>query len=726
MKKSFIILVGFLIAIISLSNTSIAQRTCGTDAYQSMQFQKNPKLAIKRQLIEDQVQSWIQNQSYNSKSKKAVVTIPVVVHVVYSNNNQNISDAQVQSQIVVLNKDYRRSNADASNTPTAFQGVAADCEIEFCLAQQDPNGAATNGITRTSTSTNSFSTNDNVKSTSSGGEDAWPRNDYLNIWVCNLSGGLLGYATPPGGPASTDGVVIGYDYFGTVGTVSPPFNKGRTTTHEIGHWLDLYHTFNGGCSGTSQSNCSTSGDRICDTPPTSSFNYGCPSNSQNTCTETPTDQNDMHMNFMDYVDDACMNLFTLDQKSRMLATLNGTRSSILASQGCGNTTSNALDASISGIISPGGTGCTTSITPIVTLNNLGSNTLTSVTINYDIDGSTNTMYSWTGSLAPFDKVDVTLPSITASTGSHTFNCSTSNPNGGADQDPSNDANLQAFTITGAGAGSPLPFTEGFEGPTFPPSGWTLDNPESNASWTRDTSSSGFGNSNACAQMFFYSPAEDITGQSDHLYTIELDFSTASLPAVMEWNLAYAQWDSFNYDSLIIWVSTDCGSTWTRAWQKGGSQMATAPNTESTFTPNNTEWRAESLSLDAFIGNPIVQIQFQAYSLWGNNLYIDDINIYASIDTTISLKPSNSFEEEISIYPSPTNGQVNIVSNGKQTRKLDVTVFNSAGEIIRQDSGILRANESFTLDISGNARGIYYLRIIENNTSIITRKLSLIK
>jgi len=721
MEKKYLFLTAFFISSLFNLNYSFSQRTCGYDSYLSQQFQTNPKFEIKRQLIEQQLQEWIQNQPKNDISKKVIVTIPVVVHIVYNNNSQNISDAQIQSQISVLNEDYRRTNTDASNTPTSFQTVAADCEIEFCLAQQDPNGVATNGITRTSTSTTSFF-NDNVKSTSAGGKDGWPRNDYLNIWVCNLSGGLLGYATPPGGSATTDGVVIGYNYFGTVGTLSPPFNKGRTTTHEIGHWLDLFHTFDGGCAGTSQSNCATSGDRICDTPPTSSPNYGCPSNTQNSCTETPTDQNDMHMNFMDYVDDNCMNLFTLDQKSRMVGTLNGVRSTLLSSQGCANTSSNNLDASISGIISPTGAGCSSTITPIVTLINLGLNTLTSITINYNIDGGPNSTFLWTGSLTTSNNEDVTLPNIVVLSGTHIFNSSTSNPNGGTDQNLTNDANSQSFTINGAGSGSQLPFFEGFEDNTFPPVGWTLDNPESNATWSRDTSTSGFGGSTACAQMYFFSPTEDITGQSDYLYTLELDFSTATSPTVMEWNLAYAQWGSSNYDSLIIWASIDCGSTWNRVWQKGGTQLATAPDNTNSFVPSDTEWINESINLSNFIGNSSVQIQFQAFSQWGNNLFIDDINIHTPTD----LSPIIINNSEIRIFPNPTNGILNFEYNGKKERKLNMTIFNSVGELITERKINFEKGKSYTLDISENARGIYFIRIVEDKATIMSRKISLIR
>ena len=195
--------------------------------YLEYQYSLDPQLEQRMQQNEIDFQRIIANQPENSNN--SIITIPVVVHVVYYNSTENISTAQIQSQIDVLNEDFRRLNADAVNTPAGFQPVAADSEIEFCLATTDPNGNPTDGITRTQTSQSSFSTNDGVKYSSSGGIDAWNTSEYLNIWVCDISGGILGYAQFPGGPSSSDGIVCDYAYFGTIGTATAPFNLGRTT-----------------------------------------------------------------------------------------------------------------------------------------------------------------------------------------------------------------------------------------------------------------------------------------------------------------------------------------------------------------------------------------------------------------------------------------------------------------------------------------------------------------
>ena len=212
--------------------------------------------------------------------------------------------------------------------PSTFSSLVADAEINFCLANRDPNGNATTGIVRVQTSQTSFSTNDGMKSASSGGSNAWPTNQYLNIWVCNMSGGILGYAQFPGGAAATDGVVIGYTCFGTTGTAQAPFNRGRTATHEVGHWLNLRHIWGDATCGS---------DLVSDTPVHNTSNYGCPSHPRSNSCGTSAE---MFMNYMDYVDDACMQMFSNGQKARMQALFvsGGARAGLATSPGCSGST----------------------------------------------------------------------------------------------------------------------------------------------------------------------------------------------------------------------------------------------------------------------------------------------------------------------------------------------------------------------------------------------------
>ncbi len=273
------------------------------------------------------------------KTNGGVYTIPVVVHVVWGTTAQNIDDEFILSQIDVLNADYRRLNDDADETPAAFEGLAADAQIEFCLAQQDPDGVASSGIERVETDVASWSLfvsptasnyADKVKDADDGGADPWPRTEYLNIWVCNLGGGLLGYATPPGGPSGKDGVVIGYKYFGD-GSPGGVYNKGRTATHEVGHWLGLNHTW-GDDDFDPEPQCDGD-DNMDDVPNQEDATYGAPTFPRlDDC--SPVSPGIMFMNYMDYVDDGAMNMFTIDQADKMRTILETTRESILSSPGC--------------------------------------------------------------------------------------------------------------------------------------------------------------------------------------------------------------------------------------------------------------------------------------------------------------------------------------------------------------------------------------------------------
>jgi hypothetical protein len=232
--------------------------------------------------------------------------VNVVVHVVYNTADENISDAQIKSQIVVLNRDFRAKNPDKSKVPTPFAGLVSDPMIEFKLAK----------IIRKQTTQTEFQDDDAVKWDAKGGSNVVSPNRYLNIWVCTLGGGLLGYAQFPGGPIKTDGVVILNTAFGTNGTAKAPFNKGRSATHEIGHYFNLRHIWGDteDCSG---------GDLVADTPNAETANFGKPTFPHVTCHNGPN--GDMFMNYMDYVDDDSMFMFTAGQVQRMHVTCDGPR-----------------------------------------------------------------------------------------------------------------------------------------------------------------------------------------------------------------------------------------------------------------------------------------------------------------------------------------------------------------------------------------------------------------
>jgi hypothetical protein len=292
------------------------RRQCGTLAAHYLLVEQDPSFRDRLSALEEATARRMALGTADVPAK--MVTIQVVVHVLYNKDPENISDAQIKSEIDVLNQDFRSKNPNIKNVPKPWKGLVADAKVQFALASKDPAGSPTTGITRTRTDRTSFSVNDEIKFTARGGKDTWGTN-YLNCWVGTLRGGLLGYAQFPGGPPETDGVVILNTGFGTTGTAAPPFNGGQTTTHEVGHWLNCRHIWGDdpGCAID---------DRCTDTPSQATQNFGCPTFPHVSCNNGPN--GDMFMNFMDYVDDSCMSMFTPQQVARMLATLEGPRSTL--------------------------------------------------------------------------------------------------------------------------------------------------------------------------------------------------------------------------------------------------------------------------------------------------------------------------------------------------------------------------------------------------------------
>jgi hypothetical protein len=275
---------------------TVTQRKCASNDVLERQMIENPQLANKMAQIEEFTQNYMENQ--HGRLVNGKVEIPVVVNVLYKTTGENISLAQIQSQIDVLNKDYNALNTDYGNVPSLFAGVKANVGISFVLDQ----------VIRKSTTKTSWGTADAMKKTSKGGLAPTSPTTKLNLWVCTIGGGILGYAQFPGGSSATDGVVIDSRYLGTVGTATYPYNLGRTATHEVGHWMNLRHIWGDATCGS---------DLVADTPSHNAANFGVPTYPHySTCSGTPVE---MTMNYMDYTDDVAMYMFSLGQKSRMAA-----------------------------------------------------------------------------------------------------------------------------------------------------------------------------------------------------------------------------------------------------------------------------------------------------------------------------------------------------------------------------------------------------------------------
>lgn len=291
-----------------MESINLPHRKCGVMIAQNRLIELDPGIRLRQLALEEATRA---RRATGVVVARGLIKIPVIVHVVYQTDALNISDEQIQSQIDILNQDFRARNPDIDNIPLVWRQLATDVQIEFGL----------DNVTRTKTNQGPFSTDDTVKFSSLGGRDVITPDTHLNIWVCDISDGILGYAQFPGGPLETDGVVVLHSAFGTSGTATAPFNRGRTTTHEIGHYLNLRHTF----GDSPVPNCNDD-DFTADTPVQLSPNFGKPSFPSISCNNGPS--GDMFMNFMDYVDDDTMFMFTTQQVLRMRTALSQQRANL--------------------------------------------------------------------------------------------------------------------------------------------------------------------------------------------------------------------------------------------------------------------------------------------------------------------------------------------------------------------------------------------------------------
>jgi hypothetical protein len=697
-----------------MHTTTAAERMQADMVHHNQLVARNPNYDAQRNAFERSVQQYMAANRGSLESSQMVITCPIVIHCVYGSAAQNITLNQCLSQLQVMNEDFGRTNADV-NTHWA---QAANTTIQFCMAQRTPAGLATTGLeTRQSgTSSTTWSTNDNVKSYSSGGLDAWDPTRYLNIWVCNLSGGLLGYGEfPTSSVSSTFGVVIDYTCFGSnytsYGTfpgIQAPFDRGRTVTHEFSHCFNLYHIWgddNGACSGS---------DLCADTPNQADATSGCFTYPHTDGCAT-TNPGIMFENYMDYSDDNCMNLFTTNQKTRMLAVLNTAPYNALAtSNGCQSVSPSVDDAAISAITTPNGTVCGTTFTPVVVLKNWGSATLTSCTIKYQIDASTLQTYTWSGSLTTGLTTSVTLPSMTTTSGAHTFTAYTLNPNGQTDANAANDSFTSNFTCTGAS--SSLPFFEGFEGTTFVPTGWSASNPDGGITWDRTTTCAKTGV--ACARMdnFNYQGGN---GQVDEIVAKPVDISTVASP-VLTFQVAYTYWTvPYQYsDTLEVLVSTNCGATWTTVYKKWGSNLQTAnplSSQSAAWVPTQTQWRLETVSLLPYQTATSLFVKFRNITDYEDNLYLDDINIMNST----GMQQTN-LSSLINLFPNPSTGIFNLNIALDSQKDLNVKVVNTLGQTVQQFAELNTYGGTFALDLSAEPNGVYFVEVTAGGETSVQR------
>jgi hypothetical protein len=687
-----------LLAIVFIPFYGSGQNRCGLSAHEAALQRSNPAAYAERMQQREQRRHQYSHLPAIAASS-TVHTIPVVVHLVYKNAAENLPDSVIFSQIDVLNEDFARLNADTGNTPAGFN-VAGATSFRFCLAQRDENDNPTSGIERRMTTVPQFSdTTLDIYSFAAGGLDAWDVERYFNIWVCALDTSLRGFGEFPdiSPHTSTYGAVVNYLFFGRGGAALAPYNQGRTATHEVGHCLGLHHIWGDGVSGC------TDDDGVADTPLQSSATNGCRTfPAFDAC--TPGGNGVMFMNYMDNSNDACKNMFTLGQDGWMQFEMGFDFPQLLTSGACQPAVLTDNDIWLRAILAPVGQSCDLTANPAVEIKNYGTIPVTSVDFHYSFDGGPAALYSWSGSLPSLATTVVGLPSVLLPSGMHTLTVYTDNPNMTADPVNDNDTLSSAFELLGQGAG--LPVTEGFEGAAFPPAGWDIVNPDGDYTWISTSQAARSGVNSVLMDNYYYSN----TGQTDDLITGKIDLRSVTNP-VLTFDVAYTFFylggpvPLISTDSLEVLISTDCGTTFSRIYYKGGSDLSTADSTNLYFVPASFEWRNELIPLSAWSGDSLVVFAFRNINGFGNSLYLDNINLTSA--TAIGMTAQ---QHRMSIFPNPSGGEVTADLRHLGPGTAELTVYDLAGKAMRVFPS-MPAGSLVRLRLDELADGMYTVRVL---------------
>jgi Pregnancy-associated plasma protein-A/Secretion system C-terminal sorting domain len=678
---------------------------CGTVQVLELALKRDPTLKKRLELQELQLQKAITQRSLQSLRTEAVITIPVVFHIVLPDPNV-VSNAQVQAQVDTLNTDFGGRNSDSVLIPAAFKALFGKSNIQFTLARRTPDDEPTNGIERSIAGKSSYATTDNsLKYTALGGADAWDPSRYFNVWLCDLSGGILGYGTPPGSSVSLEqGVAILFSSL--PGGSSAPYDLGRTLTHETGHYFNLIHIWgddDGLCTGT---------DNIGDTPNQTDATFGCPGTAVKTDACTPAAPGILYQDYMDYTDDACMHLFTKEQVTRMESALNILRTTLLTSNGAQPVILKNLDAELKSITQPVNRVCSTSIVPQIVLRNRGVQTLTAVTFNASVDNGPVVTTSWTGALVSLDDISATLQAMTITEGTHTLKVYTSNPNGGNDENKANDTLTTTFEYH---APVSPPLTEGFEGSTFPPAGWDIVNPDHLLTWERVTGIAKTGNASVVMRNLAY----QTNGPKDYLRlplitiaNVDSAFLTFQVAAGVQTNTSTA---NNLWDTLEVVASFDCGKTYTSIYKKWGANLVTRTTpTAQEFVPTSSQWRKDSVNLTPYVNAGPVMLAFVNTTEFENNIYLDDINIYESVLN------ANLKEKGFLVTPNPTSGRIAVQFFPNPANLKGISIYNAAGQRVAQRLISGSPSTRYEFDLSAFAKGVYIVQAVFSNKKVTAK------
>ncbi|MGN6214777.1 M43 family zinc metalloprotease [Parafilimonas sp.] len=708
--RFFLCLLAFMVFYITSSaqeKNKVVPEKCGAMQRLEIKFQNNPafkkRFEQKREAFNGAVKSGYYKLLKSRSRLESVATIPVVFHIVLKNPDA-VTDEQIRQQLDVLNKDFAGMNADSTNIPSYFKSLYGKSNIQFCLAQRTPTGDNTSGIERIVTTKNSFGTNDGVKYASSGGANIWDDDKYFNVWICVLSNSVLGYATfPEDSSVDAEGVVI--DYRSLPGGSYAVYNGGKTLTHETGHYFNLYHIWGddkGACTGT---------DYIDDTPNQADASSGCYTGVIiDNCT---TGGNGiMYQNYMDYSNDDCLVLFTTEQVERMEDAVLAYRSSLLTSDGCQPPVQYAYNAALQSIDAPAARICSSSLTPAVTIQNAGTQVLTSLNITVLIDGKSSSTYSWNGALAHNATAQVQLNDLTIADGIHTIAVYTSGPNNKPDEVTDNDTLTSAFQYYSAVA----TVSEGFENTTFPPTAWDIVNPDGYITWRRTTNAARSGNASVMINNFNYN-AND---QKDYLRFPDINIADVD-SAFLSFYVAAATYTDINtannvWDTLEVLVSKDCGATYTSIYKKYGSDLVTRTTPTTTeFVPTSSEWRKDSINLADYINAGNIMLAFRNTEEYENNIYLDDVNL-----RTVTINP-NLKAQGFLVTPNPATHNVAVQFYPPPSNLKAIVVYSMMGQKIIQVNINGEAGTYYDIDLSRCAAGMYIVQAIFSD-KVLTKKI----
>lgn len=670
MKKEFHLVVAILIGNFSLF--AQVNTPCYFDQY------TNSKSNVQTNEL---IQSAIQDKfnSLNKKSSDGIRTIPIVVHVIHNGGSENISLQQIQSQIQILNEDFGKligTNGD---------GDGIDTKVRFCLANKDPNGNCTDGVVRVK----SFLTNHQSYQRSLLKDlSFWDNERYLNIYlVRNINGNVGGYSSFPNGPPEEDGVVVRHSLFGNIGTAAS--GLGRTTTHELGHWFGLYHTFNNGCG----IDLCTDGDFVCDTPPQSMPSYNC--NIKNTCSNDIPDTNDQTANYMNYTPGSCKDMFTDGQGKRIGATLDAIRSVIWSSE---NLTFTGCD---SNYIPP--TECKI-VADFVALNtDLCSGNSVNL-MDRSLNNPTNWQWLTPGGTPDFSTVE--NPTITYDlVGTYSVTLIA------GDSSYKDYKIVNGFiTVVAPGIGDSLSFMENFDRGVYPPTSLKINNLDSGITWELDSMASVSGKYSIKINNLINTNY----GSSDELILPHFDLSTANRDSnvYMSFNWAYAKSDATFSDDLLVLLSTDCGVNFKRVLYRTQNSLATGPTQTTAFIPDSSQWKYVSIPLNSYRKESFVQIKIVNVTDGGNNLYLD--NIYVGDGSAQVVKPNTEKTQhgDFSLYPNPALGKTTLEYWMEQKGQVEISILALSGQKVKtfykglNDRGI----HKITLSTNGIVPGIYFVNL----------------